>query len=68
MAHPYRNTTVPIDPRRVLGLRDFPSSLEILAAFEWLASRESPEKGGYTFRIARLASARDALLNLDDGL
>jgi curved DNA-binding protein CbpA len=54
-----------VNPRRVLGVADHATSLEILAAYEFLASREAPGKGGYSQRIARLAEARDALLGAD---
>ena len=69
MAHPYTVVPAKPDPRRVLGLKEGAiTSLQILAAYEWLASREAKGKGGYSQRIARLAQARDDLLYADDGL
>lgn len=66
----YPANGLPVAPRHILGVADHATEAEIEAAFKWLVSRERelPTNGGYSRRIARLAAAREALLNLDDGL
>jgi hypothetical protein len=64
----YPATGTLIHPREILGVSISATNAEIEAAFCWLASRESPSKGGYADRVLRLSKARDALLSFDDGL
>jgi hypothetical protein len=68
-SHPYTNTIAPINPHRVLCVRDYATSFEILAAYEWIKARELDcgPSGGQAQRLARLDAARDALL-VADGL
>jgi hypothetical protein len=68
--HPYTHTTVPINPRCVLGVREDATDGEVESAYAWIKARELAcgPSGGQAQRLARLDSARDELLREDDGL